>query len=135
MENVNSAAKRFPGFGNNFFIILFFGFCLIFISQSSSLADNIKKPNANGAFYPADPKALSDKVDTFLKQAEISLAGKDIIALISPHAGYDYSGAVTAYGFKSISGKDYKTVVVIAPSLITVLAEFRFGPTVNSSRL
>jgi AmmeMemoRadiSam system protein B len=35
--------------------------------------------------------------------------------LISPHAGYIYSGQVAAYGFKQLIGKSYSVVVILAP--------------------
>jgi AmmeMemoRadiSam system protein B/AmmeMemoRadiSam system protein A len=40
----------------------------------------------------------------------------DILALISPHAGYGFSGETAAFGYKLIQNKPYKTVVVIGPS-------------------
>ena len=39
-----------------------------------------------------------------------------VVALISPHAGYIYSGQVAAHGYKLLEGKSFDTVVVIAPS-------------------
>ena len=40
----------------------------------------------------------------------------EIVALVSPHAGYVYSGQVAAYAYKLIEGKSFDTVVVVAPS-------------------
>ena len=40
----------------------------------------------------------------------------EIVALVSPHAGYMYSGQVAAYAYKLIEGKNFDSVVVIAPS-------------------
>jgi AmmeMemoRadiSam system protein B len=37
-------------------------------------------------------------------------------ALISPHAGYRYSGPVAASGFKQLAGRKFERVVVMAPS-------------------
>ena len=36
--------------------------------------------------------------------------------MISPHAGYVYSGPIAAYGYKALQGKAYDTVIIIAPS-------------------
>jgi AmmeMemoRadiSam system protein B len=37
-------------------------------------------------------------------------------ALVVPHAGYDYSGAIAGTGFATMSGHDYDVVVLIGPS-------------------
>jgi len=39
-----------------------------------------------------------------------------VIALIQPHAGYDYSGKVAAFGAAQIAGGSYKRVVILGPS-------------------
>ena len=48
--------------------------------------------------------------------AEVKEENKHILALISPHAGYDYSGSVAAYGYKAIKGRPIRTVIIIGPS-------------------
>ncbi|GAG05669.1 unnamed protein product, partial [marine sediment metagenome] len=72
----------------------------------------------SGTFYPDSPKILAERIKQFLDWAG-PLNGKtdkDILALISPHAGYDYSGSVAAYGYKLIKGKPIRTVIIIGPS-------------------
>lgn len=50
-----------------------------------------------------------------MAQAEdVEIKGKPI-ALISPHAGYLYSGGVAAYGYQQLRGEDFDTVVLIGP--------------------
>ena len=39
-----------------------------------------------------------------------------MVALVSPHAGYIYSGQVAAHAYKLIEGKSFDAVVVVAPS-------------------
>lgn len=78
-------------------------------------AQEIKGPNVAGGFYPADPQELSQMIDGFLAAARFEEIA-NIIALISPHAGYQYSGPVAAFGYKAIKGKNYKTVILLAPS-------------------
>jgi AmmeMemoRadiSam system protein B len=51
-----------------------------------------------------------------LEKATQEKLGGQIIALISPHAAYEYSGLVAAHAYKLIEGKTIETVVVIAPS-------------------
>ena len=77
---------------------------------------NVRKPAVAGAFYPADPETLRKLVDSFLARAESSLVDGQIYALVSPHAGYPYSGQVAGTAYKQVQGKTYDAVVVIAPS-------------------
>jgi AmmeMemoRadiSam system protein B/AmmeMemoRadiSam system protein A len=55
-------------------------------------------------------------IEGFLAQAKPPAMEGEIFALISPHAGYGYSGQVAAFGYKLIEGKPYKTVIILAPS-------------------
>lgn len=99
---------------------LIFVFCLsLFIVHSSFLiavAENIKEPNVAGAFYPSDKTELSNLIQKYMKQAGSVNFDGDPVVLISPHAGYIYSGPVAAYGFKALSGRAFDTVVIIGPS-------------------
>ena len=82
----------------------------------SSYGNNIKNPNVSGQFYPANPTALSAQIDRFLEQVQIQPSEKDIQIILSPHAGYVYSGGVAAHGYKAVSQKKVKTVIIIAAS-------------------
>ncbi len=76
----------------------------------------VKEPAAAGSFYPADKEILIKTVDGFLLKAENKPVKGKLIALISPHAGYMYSGSIAGYTFKHLNGKDIKTVILIGPS-------------------
>ncbi len=91
-------------------------FILLSLMATFGFCENVKEPNVAGAFYPDDPKVLSAMIEEFLAQAKPSAMNGEIFALISPHAGYGYSGQVAAFGYKLIEGKPYKTVIVLAPS-------------------
>jgi AmmeMemoRadiSam system protein B/AmmeMemoRadiSam system protein A len=103
----------------------FFAICLLVIvwalgfghwNLPSLNAQDVKEPNVAGAFYPADPQELSSMIEGFLAKAKPEQMEGEIFALISPHAGYGYSGATAAFGYKLIEGKPYKMVIVIATS-------------------
>lgn len=79
--------------------------------------EKIRKPAVAGMFYPADPKELATMVDEFMSKAEAPKI-KDVVALVSPHAGYPYSGQVAAYAYAQLKGRKVDTVVVISPSHI-----------------
>jgi AmmeMemoRadiSam system protein B len=78
--------------------------------------ENIREPAVAGAFYPSDPDVLSNDVRGYLKKAKKEAIEGDIIALVSPHAGYPYSGQVAAHAYKLVEGMEFDDVVVIAPS-------------------
>lgn len=70
-----------------------------------------------GEFYPASREELSSRVTGLIEAAAVDGHGVGhVFALISPHAGYGYSGGCAAYGYKLIREKRPRTVVVIGPS-------------------
>jgi MEMO1 family protein len=69
-----------------------------------------------GSWYPADAEALRAMVNGLLESAPTPPAGKDILALISPHAGYQYSGKAAACGYKTLRGKKVDRVLILSPS-------------------
>ncbi|MEE8382489.1 MAG: AmmeMemoRadiSam system protein B [Thermodesulfobacteriota bacterium] len=78
--------------------------------------EEIRPPAVAGTFYTSDAKTLSNQIKDFLSNVPAKTLSGKIVALISPHAGYMYSGQVAAYGYKLLEGKKFDTVVVIAPS-------------------
>ncbi|MGE5307712.1 MAG: AmmeMemoRadiSam system protein B, partial [Deltaproteobacteria bacterium] len=89
-----------------------------FVITTRLYAAEVKQPAAAGSFYPSSPAQLSAAVKTYLDAAKppAEARNKKIFALISPHAGYEFSGRTAANGYKLIQGKAYRTVVVIGPS-------------------
>jgi hypothetical protein len=69
-----------------------------------------------GSFYPSDPKMLAATIDKMLAQVSSPPILSPILAVIAPHAGYQYSGPVAAYAYAALKGKNFARVVVIAPS-------------------
>lgn len=86
---------------------------------------NLRKPAVAGSFYAGDSKALNTQIEKcFLHKigpSEIPLTNpkrkSNIIGLVSPHAGYIYSGPVAANGFYKIAldGKP-DTIIVLGPN-------------------
>jgi len=81
-----------------------------------TLAEDIRQPVVAGAFYTAHADSLSAEISGYLNKAAITKAPKKPLGIISPHAGYMYSGPVAAYAYKHILGESYDTVIVFAPS-------------------
>ncbi|MGZ3559517.1 MAG: AmmeMemoRadiSam system protein B [Thermodesulfobacteriota bacterium] len=76
----------------------------------------IREPAVAGAFYPDKPEILQRDLSKYLENAKKEKVEGEIVALVSPHAGYMYSGQVAAYAYKLIEGKSFESVVVVAPS-------------------
>ena len=67
-----------------------------------------------GRWYSDDANALKKEVGQLFQKSDIKPVN-DIIALILPHAGYQYSGRTAAMGIQSL-GRQYKRIIVIGPS-------------------
>jgi len=78
----------------------------------------VRRPVAAGHFYPADPGELAALVDRLFGDAhEPALPAGELRALVVPHAGYRYSGAVAAAGFVAIAaGMPDLRVALLGPS-------------------
>jgi AmmeMemoRadiSam system protein B/AmmeMemoRadiSam system protein A len=75
-----------------------------------------KEPSAAGTFYPSDKNELKKTIEGFLSKAKSSPQSGRLIAIVSPHAGYIYSGQVAAYGYKNLKGRDINKVILLGPS-------------------
>ncbi|MDO8804582.1 MAG: AmmeMemoRadiSam system protein B [Elusimicrobiota bacterium] len=65
-----------------------------------------------GQFYPADKTELAAFVDAALA-ADIKKPAGEIVAVIAPHAGYEFSGKMAGMAYKHIADS-YDTVVILA---------------------
>ncbi|MBN1587378.1 MAG: AmmeMemoRadiSam system protein B [Candidatus Omnitrophica bacterium] len=76
-----------------------------------------RTPAVAGQFYPADPKELTQMIEGLLEDVSPPLTPSEAIrAVVVPHAGYVYSGAVAAHSFTPFRGQSIDTVVLIGPS-------------------
>jgi AmmeMemoRadiSam system protein B/AmmeMemoRadiSam system protein A len=111
---------------------VFFAFLLALLASGAGCADEGGEQDVNttteggfrevreaviaGSWYPGDPEDLAADIDGYLEGAETSAIDGEIVALISPHAGYMYSGPVAAHAYAHLRGRTYDTVIVVAPS-------------------
>lgn len=75
-----------------------------------------RKPIVAGTFYPGDSIILKKQLERFLNNVSVLSAEKEILGVISPHAGYVYSGQSAAYAFKAMKMKKFNKAVILAPS-------------------
>jgi len=76
----------------------------------------IREPAVAGMFYPASASKLKEEVQLLLDTCKPQENFKEVFGIISPHAGYAYSGRTAAFAFNSVTNKNFKTVVIISPS-------------------
>jgi MEMO1 family protein len=77
---------------------------------------HVRSPVLAGEWYPGDRVELRTWIRDFLNRAPAPEAGQaDPIGLISPHAGYVYSGFTAAHGYRLLEGLDYEIVAVLSP--------------------
>jgi AmmeMemoRadiSam system protein B/AmmeMemoRadiSam system protein A len=88
----------------------------IFIVLITACNLPVKEPSVAGAFYSADRETLKKNVGAYLKKAPNQPTEGRLLALISPHAGYVFSGQVAAHGFRQLEGKDIDTVILLGQS-------------------
>jgi len=76
-----------------------------------------RQPAVAGSFYPSDPVEIQRMLKSFFAKAPPRVAGPEVLAIISPHAGYVFSGEVAAAAFSQVDpDKEYKTVFVLGCS-------------------
>jgi AmmeMemoRadiSam system protein B len=68
-----------------------------------------------GQWYAADASRLAEEVDGYVEAAEMPEIRDEVVAVIAPHAGYRYSGAVAGYAFASLKGLTPEIVAVFSP--------------------
>jgi len=73
-----------------------------------------------GSWYPGDSAGLRKTVEEYFNQADLPVFDGRIVGVISPHAGYVYSGPVAAYSYKALyeNREKYRgsTFVIIGPN-------------------
>jgi MEMO1 family protein len=79
------------------------------------MALNVRPSPLAGHWYDSDPEVLARSVDGYLGSAQLPELEGDVIAVIAPHAGHPYSGAVAGYAFATLRGRSPDLVAVIAP--------------------
>lgn len=68
-----------------------------------------------GTWYEGNPKSLAASIDTYLADAKLPSLDGQVIAVIVPHAGHRYSGAVAAHAFAALRGQNPELVVIVSP--------------------
>jgi MEMO1 family protein len=73
-----------------------------------------------GQWYEGNPKTLARKVDEYLDAAQFPALDGEVVAVIAPHAGHIYSGAVAGYAFAAL--RDASSRLSTRPELVAVIS-------------
>lgn len=80
----------------------------------------VRHPVWAGRFYEADPAELNRVINQLTRKAQESPlqipAGKQLRALIMPHAGYEYSGWTAAHAALVLSKDQFSKVILLGPN-------------------
>jgi len=80
-----------------------------------SVQTDVRPSALAGRWYPADPDELAHNVDGYLTDAQPPEIPGEIIGVVSPHAGHQYSGPVAGYAFAVLKSAAPELVVILSP--------------------
>jgi hypothetical protein len=99
------------------FIVLLSIFAIMETFSQNKTTD--RQPVAAGRFYPADKETLTKDLFRLFESCKKSPENWDVRAIISPHAGYVYSGKIAAAAYSAISANSvFKNIFIIGSSHI-----------------
>jgi MEMO1 family protein len=76
-----------------------------------------RQPAVAGSFYPADPVEIRHELKSYFAKAPARDSENEVLGIITPHAGYVFSGEVAAAAFSQVDpNKNYKTIFVLGCS-------------------
>jgi hypothetical protein len=73
----------------------------------------VRDATVAGIFYPDDPSELEARISALLEAARPAVTNAS--AILSPHAGLDYSGDLAALAWKSAADRKIDTVLILSP--------------------
>jgi AmmeMemoRadiSam system protein B/AmmeMemoRadiSam system protein A len=97
------------------FIVLLSIFTFMETFSQTNTTD--RQPVAAGRFYPADKSELTKNLSRLFEQCKKSPNNRQVRAIISPHAGYIFSGKIAASAFSAVPANAvYKNIFIIGSS-------------------
>lgn len=74
-----------------------------------------------GSWYSSNPEELRSELDGWITTAAASKTldvsnGGTVRAIISPHAGYKYSGSTAAFAYGALNPQEIERVFILGPS-------------------
>jgi AmmeMemoRadiSam system protein B len=84
--------------------------------MTAAKSQKIRRSVIAGTWYPGTERELARTIDEYLSHVDQPLVPGLLLGLISPHAGYAYSGQTAAYAYHQLQGREVGTVVLMGPS-------------------
>lgn len=98
--------------------------------DAQMVLEGIRRAMYAGSWYEADPDKLRSQLEKFLANASMPVDSKSVsllapsnppvqhpvLAIIAPHAGYQFSGQAAAYAYKLAQGQQVKRIFLLGPS-------------------
>jgi AmmeMemoRadiSam system protein B/AmmeMemoRadiSam system protein A len=85
--------------------------------QEKDEPESVRPMAVAGSFYPADRGSVMQMMKDYFHPFENSKGESDVSAVIVPHAGYVFSGAVAASAFAQIDPeREYEHIFLLGPS-------------------
>jgi MEMO1 family protein len=108
--------------------VIFFSGLVLFLSTCKAqpgneirnpkkiVSNTNRQPAVAGSFYPSDKNSLIKMLESFFNEAPSVLTVQPL-AIITPHAGYVFSGSVAAAAYKQIDrNRKFKHIFIIGSS-------------------
>jgi len=97
--------------------------------EPAELPKIILRSSLAGTWYSDDAEALREQIESFFQKAQVKPIN-NVIALILPHAGYQYSGQTAVCGLKT-TNKKYERIIIIGPSHRILMEDILSVPRVT----
>lgn len=115
-------------------IVCIFLFCAV--------SAQAKRADLAGFWYKNSPEDLRKEIEGYLEKARVPRIEGEVIGIIVPHAGLEYSGPVAAYGYKALE-KDAPELAVLVgfthrrhfPDSIAILTDDSFITPLGPARI
>lgn len=102
-------------------LLFFLGITVVYCNSQTKDTSQLKcidrQSVVAGTFYPDNPEALKSQLELLFAKSEMVKTYDHVLAIISPHAGYVYSGKVAASAFNQIDpDKEYENIFILSAS-------------------
>jgi hypothetical protein len=90
---------------------------LIFLIYAAvAFSQEVKKSVIAGSWYPDDKAELENMINKIYAQAPTLDFYGEVLGLIVPHAGYQYSGAAAVSAYSTFGSQDIRRAIILGPS-------------------
>ena len=89
--------------------------CFVAACSRGTAEERTREPVVAGQFYPSRRIELKEAVEHYLSEgAKKAKVEEAPIALIAPHAGYQFSGRCAGVAYATVKGRSYRRVIILA---------------------